>query len=221
MNEQKKPIVEWLKSLADEVRGKDAVGAICQLCESTQIRAEAYPLGIELANALLVIADEVKTEQRAIIDAMQDCACSIMETYARYEDKPMKGGESIADWLARWYEGKPCDPDGEPWQLNDRCCVDGEAGLLQAMEFNICGNWYAKVLLDQGGSQFPIHMSLLKRITPSRIGADKTEIKVGDMVSDETSTDILKVTAVDDDGCVAAEDEGGNKIVTLACVLVN
>lgn len=69
------------------------------------------------------IADEIDAEKRAIYEAQKDSSGlstsphHVIKAYAENVGKPMQHGESITDWLARWYFEKPMDDNNEPVDL--------------------------------------------------------------------------------------------------------
>lgn len=184
--------------LADAVRGAETDCSIdCKEC---------------FAGVMKALADEIercyipRTEHEAEVKRIIEAQCGgrieygksphhIMKTYAEAREMPMEDGESITEWLDRWFIPRPRFEDGEPVQFGDEFIVDRymvesqtltHIGIFSKEWLEDCGQYrgvapvyemnYCRPACDDG------ELPVIKRPTPKVLDADDVETKVGDTV---------------------------------------
>ncbi len=143
------------------------------------------------------IADEIESEQRALIEA-QGRYTSVFDANRAAQDglrvwgwmhrKPMEEDETITKWLARYFDEKPCYPYGSPVAWRDEVTVetpyDSESGTLQGIHYN---SGPVKILSFVGVDherlvRYNPETDTLKRPTPPAPDADGVNTCEGDTV---------------------------------------
>lgn len=131
------------------------------------------------------IADDIDAEKRAIYEAQEDCLGErtsphhIIKAYAENIGKPMQRGESITDWLNRYYLPRPLFDDGEPAQFGDTFVRDfGRDAKIDSLSYTKGNSDYVNI----NGYERHDFGHRLKRPKPQVLDADGVPIEVGDTV---------------------------------------
>lgn len=137
------------------------------------------------------LAGEINREKGAIIEAQGGCHASphhIIKAYAERSGMPMRDGETITQWLDRWFISRPRLEDGEPVQFGDEievvCDISKAKGIVLMMGTTNSSSW--KFALADGDSFVTViydsENDKIRRPALKVLDADGMEIKVGDTV---------------------------------------
>lgn len=166
---------------------------------------------------------EHDAEIERIVDARGDSgpveklSHNVMRLYAMHKGMPMEDGESITDWLGRWFIERPRYEDGEPVQFGDevfspaREVIDkpDEHYVVEGMRF-----YRGFMRFDSAMSQSMNFISAregerVRRPAPKVYDADGTEIEVGDTVYNIHSGKDAIVEAIFANGRFRWRNRGG------------
>lgn len=148
---------------------------------------------------LRALADRIEAEQRAIAEAQGKGVHHIMKAYAEKAGMPMEEGETITEWLDRWFVPRPRYEDGAPVQFGDEhywadCTMRKITGFGQTEN----GAPYITCAFDGNGmSDAMIYSGFLRRPTPKALDAGGVEIAEGDTVWDIKSGNKFNVQCLD------------------------
>lgn len=130
---------------------------------------------IREADLLRVIAEEADADMR---EGNNASARHIMTNWAEYNDMPMLEGETIGEWLNRWFIPRPRFEDGEPVQFGDEYESD-IGGVFPLEQLHCIGD--GEYVLNRKGRRALIKPGgFVKRPDTKVLDADGVEIKVGD-----------------------------------------
>ena len=75
-------------------------------------------------SSLEALAAEIERDyvlRSEVVEAQSKGAHHIMAMWAHSKGRPMNVGETITQYLDRWYVPKAVDPHGTPWAVEDEC----------------------------------------------------------------------------------------------------
>ncbi len=155
---------------------------------------------------LRALADRIEAEQRAIAEAQGKGVHHIMKAYAEKAGMPMEDGESITEWLDRWFVPRPRFEDGEAVPFGGE--FEADNGSTQKLEQLHCFASGGYVLNRKGKRASITPGEFVKR--PSKVlDADGVEIKIGDTVYEGDGTEPLKVVHIFKNGDIEAHSDVG------------
>lgn len=157
----------------------------------------------------LHIAEKVEAEQNALMMELCGPYTSVwrgMNAYAEKAGMPMEDGESITEWLDRWFVPRPRFEDGEAVPFGGE--FEADNGSTQKLEQLHCFASGGYVLNRKGKRASITPGEFVKR--PSKVlDADGVEIKIGDTVYEGDGTEPLKVVHIFKNGDIEAHSDVG------------
>lgn len=169
--------VETVAGMFRYIANSDRVTTECDLCR--EIVDNACESCREWKTK---IADMIDAEERAIVEAQRDTSGStsahyVMRTWAEDKGKPFRDGESISQWLDRWYLPRPLFEDGEPAQMDDAYKMGSGGAHIEGFMILADGSGYRPVM-SFACSMFAIDDRLERLVEPDsfeKLRADANE----------------------------------------------
>lgn len=224
--EDKKPIAERLRIFAESPVTMELHSAL------------GMPKGGAISTVMNFIADEIEAEQKELIERptvqthgeRTELGAAFAAFADYYLNMPLKDGESIPEWLKRWFIPRPRFEDGEPVQFGDDIEIHNRSGLLdkgiiQSFHPNKGPVWMLSLVGcdHERLVRFDPETCVIKRPTHNVLDSDGVEINVGDIIYEIDGIKPLEVISICENGDIDAignsglEAIGGNSLFFKLC----
>lgn len=184
---------------------------------------ECFELALkDIADAIeheYVSREQHEAEVKAIVEA-QGCdgyshgyPHHIMKVYADRQGMPMKEGETITEWLDRWFLLRPRYKDGGPVQFGDDVCYKHFQLGCPVDTIAFSDNGVCEVFGEGNSISMIPSVEEFERPDPKVYDADGVECLAGHIVWDKSGKKLAILSVKSEDDIYVLEDDGSHRVI--------